>query len=572
MIETDILIVGSEGAGARAAIVASDSGASVIIATKGRMGKSGATITGVGGMAVDSQSATEMLGLPGDRRDSPEEFYEDIMVGGKHINHQRLVEVLVKEAGPRIKEMLEWGMKITTIVQTPGHRFPRSMLTSGSEIMRVLKKEVKKRGVKVIDDVMITDLMVVRGRVVGAVGLDLRTGSFISVKAKATILATGGGMMAYMVQTAPEDLTGDGQAMAWRAGARLVDMEMTQFHPCNLLTPPIWSGIGFPYTIGPGGGLNTWLLNKWGERFMAKWDPERMERTTRDVMSIAIMTEVMEGRGSPAGGVYLSLSHLPHNLISDFGKWYFKDFMKEEWTFGKFDFRGLAEELKSGYAMEVGPASHFFMGGIYIDEDCQTTLPGLFAAGEVAGGLNGANRLSDVAYTQILVQGARAGKAAARFARVAKHSAPTGAELARFRQRIIAPLERQADISSFELKRHIQRMAWEKVGVIRTSAGLQEAQEEIDRLKKNEINRISCRAKEEQYNREWIEAIQIDNLITLLSAITKSAALRVESRGAHYRKDFPHSDNDRWLKNIFLDNDDGKMQTSTGSMASKNLV
>lgn len=558
MIKTDVLVVGSEGAGARAAIEASDNGCQVLLVTKGRMRKSGATITGVGGIALDSRSAIEVLGMPGDPNDSPDIFFEDILLSGKHINNQRLVEVLVAEAPARIKELADWGMKITDFTQTPGHRYPREVFTSGVGIMNAFKRQVKKRDILVIEDTMVTDLLTRDGQVVGAVGLGLCQGEPVIFNAKAVVLATGGGMRVYAMTTAPEELTGDGQAMGWRAGAELVDMEMVQFHPCNFIAPPAWRGVGFPFTIGPGGGIDTWLLNKWGDRFMKKWDPVRMERTTRDVLSLAIMSEVLEGRGSPAGGVYMSLAHLPRNLIDYVAQWFLPGFISPDWDYGEFNFKELVEQLKQGYAMEVSPASHFFMGGIRSDEDGRTNIPGLYAGGEVAGGVHGANRLSSNAYTQMVVQGARAGLAAAQFAKEASAVEPDPRQVAELKAKLLGPLEKTGGPTPWEIKQEIMKLAWEKAGVIRTGAGLGQVLERVAELKK-ELPRVSCLPKEKEYNREWVEALQLENLLFLLEAISRSALLRQESRGAHFRKDFPQLDNQKWLCNIVMENKDNEV-------------
>lgn len=564
MLQTDVLVVGSEGAGGRAAIAAYENGADVIIATKGRMGRSGATVTAIAGFAVGGRAMKDLLNLPGDAEDSPDVFLEDVVIEGKYINNQKLVELVVDEGPLRIKELVDWGMKITSVAQTPGHRFRREIVTTGRQIVRAIGRRVEKcSGIRIIEDIMVTDLLVVDERVVGAVGLDLRKGEFIVISAKAVVLASGGGMMVYSMQTAPEELTGDGQAMAYRAGAKLVDMEMVQFHPCNLIFPPAWKGIGFPFIIGPGGGLkNTWLLNKWGERFMEKWDPRRMENTTRDVLSVAIMTEVLEGRGSPHGGAFLSLTHLPYNLIDYFAEWFMPGFISSNWDYGAFNFKELAEDIKRGYAMEVSPAAHFFMGGICIDKNCQASLEGLFAVGEVAGGVHGANRLSSMALTQIFVQGAIGGKAAALYGKGTKNVEVMAKQTKELEERILQPLLRSGGISPFEVKKRIQNLAWQKVGVIRTGSSLNEALEEIRKIKSDTLPEVCCKSKEREYNREWFEAIQLENLLILLECIARSALVRTESRGAHYRKDFPKTDNRNWLRNIILQDKERGIVTS----------
>ena len=352
ILKTDILIIGSEGAAAH------DAGAKVLVATKGRQGRSGATLTALADMDVDSRSAKELLGLPGDPNDSMEHFFDDILKEGKYVNNQKLVEVHVTDAPLRIKELIDWGLRVRDLVRNPGHSYPRGIHASGKDMTMTLVKQVRKRKIKVAEDMMVVDLLTSDGVVVGALALNLRSGEFVTISAKATIIATGGGMMVYPIQTAPQELTGDGQAIAYRAGAELVDMEMIQFRPCNFLWPPAWRGVGFPFTIGPAGGMDIWLLNRYGQRFMSKWDPERMEKSTRDNLSIGIMTEILEGRGTPAGGVYMSLAHLPHNLIDYYLEWASKGgfSLKARWKYQGFDFAELMEKVKKGYAMEVAPA------------------------------------------------------------------------------------------------------------------------------------------------------------------------------------------------------------------------
>lgn len=565
MLVTDVLIIGSEGAGARAAIAAHDAGADVLIVTKGRFGKSGATITGLADIDVDSHSAKEILKLPGNTNDSPEIFFEDILKEGKYLNNQKILEFHVAEAPLRVKEMMDWGMKVRALIHTPGHRYPRGVYSSGIDIMKTLVRQVRARKIKVLEDTMAVDLLLsADGIVNGALGLNLHNGTFIPLVAKATMIATGGGMMVYPIQTAPEDLTGDGQAIAYRAGAELIDMEMVQFHPCDLLYPPAWRGIGFPFTIGPSAGLDVWLLNKYGQRFMSKWDPERMEKTTRDILSIAIMTEVLEGRGSAYGGVYMSLAHLPHNLVDYFLEWFSqRGSVGPNWKYQGFNFSELMERVKKGYAMEVGPACHFFMGGIRINEKCETSLPGLFAIGEVAGGTHGANRLSGNACTQILVQGARGGENAARYAaRHEGHLDLDRSQIEKIEQRLLRYLKEDGGLRPIKARKELQKVAWEKAGIIREGSSLQAVLEWLGDFKMNSIPQLATGATERQYNREWMEAIQIESLVVILEAIAKSALLREESRGAHYRRDFKKMSND-WFRNIIVRNDHGEMIAHT---------
>ena len=560
-MKTDVLIIGSEGAGSRAAIEVARHGLQVCMLTKGKFGMSGATIVAGADVDVDSRSAKHLLNLPGDRRDSPEAFFEDILTEGKYINNQKLVKVHVEQAPLRVKEMVDWGMRITGLIRAPGHRYRRGVYTSGVEIMRVLKAQVTSLPVKIMEFMMVLDLLLKEDQVVGAVVLNLLSGEILVISAKAIVLATGGGMTIYSVYTSPQDLTGDGQAMAWRAGADLVDMEMIQFLPCTFVSPPIWKGFGFPFALGPMGGLDSWLLNKYGNRFMKDWDPERMERTTRDLLSIAIMNEILEGRGSSSNGVYLSFAHLPYNVIDFLKEWYAKPTLTMEWNYKGFNFRPLMEDIKKGYAIEVAPACHFFMGGIRINEKCEASVPGLFAAGEVAGGLHGANRLQGNACTQILVQGALAGQWASRFAtRRNKWPPLNNRYVEEVVRRALAPLEKKNGVSPYEVKHYIQKLAWENVGVIRNGANLKSSIQEIERIRKEKILALSCFTKEGQYNPEWIQSIQLQNQITLLEIIAKSALLREESRGAHFRRDYPNPSTKMGNVNIWARNRQGNVQ------------
>lgn len=565
MHQTDILVVGSEGAGARAAIEASRFGLEVLIVTKGRMARSGATITARADMNLDSRSAKEHLGLSGDPRDSKEAFFEDTLVEGKYLNNQEMVEVLVEEAPLRIRELVDWGMRVYDFVQASGHSYPRGVISPGREIMKALKNEVKRHSnIRILEDVMVLDLLKTDDRVCGAIGLNLRTGELEVVSARSVILATGGGQMVYPMHTAPEELTGDGQAMAWRAGAELIDMEMTQFLAAAFIEPRAWKGVSFPFAISLNRHtMRSWLLNRKGERFMMHWDPVRMENSTRDILSIAVMNEILEGRGSPAGGVYLSFAHLPKNLIDYFAKWYGKPSLKEDWTYTGFKFKELMEQVKDGYAMEVAPASHFFMGGIKVDVNGKTSIHGLYAAGEVSGGLHGANRLSGNAISQILVQGKRAGECAARYSAGLERPQLDNSQKEHLVEKYLAPIKRTRGVNPYEIKRRIHKISWERVGVLRDGEGLRKALEEIEEIERQEIPSLCCTCEDRVYNREWMEALQVENLMLILKAIACSAYERAESRGAHYRKDHPKSDNQKWLKNIVISNEQNEIKTAT---------
>lgn len=568
-LKADVVVVGSEGAGARAALEVAENGLDAMVITKGIFGGSGATITAGADINVDSASARQLLGLPGIMEDSPQKYFEDVLKEGKFLNNQDLVEILVKDAPSRLKEMKDWGMRISGLLHAPGHSYPRGVYTSGKEMMRVLKKQVKNTTTKVMEHFMCLEVLVHDGQVSGVLVLDMKKGEFIVVQAKAVILATGGGMMVFPNKTAPDELTGDGQAMAWRIGAELVDMEMTQFLPCVFITPPMWKGLAFPFMLGPMGGLETWLLNRHGTRYMKEWDSERLERSTRDLLSVALMNEVRKGRGSPSGGVWMSLAHLPHNLIDYLAQWYAKPYLKTNWKYKGFDFGDFMDEVKKGRAIEVGCASHFFMGGISVNKDCVTSVPGLFAAGEVAGGTHGANRLSGNACTQILVQGYIAGNRAAKYAaKCGRHNEFDKKAVNNFVAGYESPLNASDGIDPFTLKKQLQELAWETAGVIRSGREIARGLSQLENIEKIDIPRLNCRAKERQYNREWVEAISLSNQATVLKAILKSAEARRESRGAHYREDFDKQD-EKYLHNYLTINVSNKMELKNRPLVAK---
>ena len=559
VLDTDVLVVGSGGAGCIAAIEAVKQGVHATIATKGRLGKCGATLTGDADFDVDSKSLHDLLGFPGtDPNDSPEIFFEDMVKGGKYLNNQKLVEIHVKEAPERLKDFIELGLKVRHVFRSSGHTYPRGAVAPGSEYQKILDREAKARGVEIIEETMITSLLTKNGQIAGAVGLNIRTGDFTVFRAKSVILTTGGLMRIYPILTAPEELTGDGFAMAYRAGAELIDMEFPMFLPGCFVWPPALRGIDFPFLVSTEAELRGWMLNKYGERFMERWDPVNKECTTRDIASVAMTVEVLEGRGSPHGGVYVSLKHLPDNLVEYAGEWatWYKGF-----KYGNFDLKKLLPDIKK-HAMEAVPAAHFTNGGIRINEKGKTNIRGLYAAGEVTGGVHGANRLSGNAFTEFAVFGVRAGRFAAEHAKKSSLVDIDASQLESLKREMLQPLEREEGVSPLELRQRIQKLSWEKVGPVRTGEGLGEAIKEIDEMKKQA--QLLCTAcKDRTYNREWVEAIQVKNMISVMEMIARAALMRTESRGANYRRDFPNTDNENWLKNIIVKQVAGETRLAT---------
>lgn len=560
MLAVDVLIIGSEGAGARAAAAAADAGANVLVLTKGPLGRSGATLTAEGGISIDGESAYRLFGLPQGRGDSLESFFEDTVRSGKFLNDQRLVQALVEEIPCRLKEQVALGMPLWDLFPVSGHRHARSAYSSGRAFVAALHKGLRMRSVPVMEYTMVTDLLLQNGQAAGVLALDLTRGELVPIAARAVVLATGGCMAVYPARTAPQELTGDGHALAWRAGAAMVDMEFSQFMPCTLLEPERLRGNQFPMQVGPLSPerLNVHLLNRFGDRFMLRWDQQRAERTTRDLLAIGIMTEIMSGRASTGGGVWMSFKHLPRNLIQDFARWALKPNLREDWRFEGVDFKPLMEGVLEGDALQVSVASHFFMGGLLIEPDGATTVPGLYAAGEVAGGLHGANRLGGNALAQVLVQGARAGHAAALFARTAQSITPTPATIAAARDQALEPLRAAGGPTPFELDRAVEQLAWECAGVIRDGALLAQGLERVEALRSMSAS-MHVRPKERVHNPEWIVALQVRSKLVVLEAIIRSALARTESRGAHYRSDHPVPGGKEWATNLVVTNRGGRM-------------
>ena len=566
MLTCDVLVIGTEGAGARAAIAAADEGLDVLCVSKSVVGKSGATLTADADVDVDSRACLEVFGLPGDKRDSEEAFFEDMIVEGDYTNDQRLVEVHVSEAAQRIKDLVDSGARIDRLTQAPGHRFPRGIWIPGTEISRVLTRECRKRPIRLIQNCMVTDFMTDGERVVGAAGVDRGTGQFTCIQAKSTVLCTGGAMRLYQHTTAPEELTGDGLAAAFRVGAALTDMEFPMFLPYVLICPPIMDGVDWTYNVSAY--LEAFAFNRRGERYMAKWDPERLERTTRDVNSVAAMIEVLDGRGSPNGGTYLSLTHFPRNVL---------DFAMREWLphsladykYGGFDMHQLGD--LSEIAVETAPACHFWNGGVVIDEWCRTTVPGLWAAGEGTAGIHGANRLSGNALTQTQVWGVRAGVDAAKMARETSHGRLDPEQLGILKNKVFRFLGHKGG-QPRDLRDRIRQLAQLYAGPVRTdSSTLNEALRQVEEMKV-ESEDLGTRSGDGAYNAEWIEDIQIENLLACLELVLRASEIREESRGAAFRRDFPETNDRDWVKNIVLRRQEGAVDAKVLPVAVTSLT
>ncbi len=566
----DVLVIGAGGAGLRAAIEAAARGASVGLVCKSLLGKAH-TVMAEGGVAA-------ALALV-DAKDTWQVHFRDTMVGGKLLNNPRMAQLHAQEAPDRVRELEAWGAVFDRtrdgrILQRPfgGHSYPRLAHVgdrTGLEMIRTLQDRAVATGITVYMECTITHLMSRPDRVRGAFGYWRTTGQPVVFPAKAVVLATGGIGRAYEVSSNSWEYSGDGQALAYLAGAELIDMEFVQFHPTGMVWPPGVRGLLVTEAVRGEGGI---LRNKDGERFMWKYLPEDRrdeyaatdeeaarwvealsagrptdarrppELSTRDNVSRAIYTEVREGRGSPHGGVFLDISYLP------------PDHVRRKLPSMYEQFKELADVDITAGPMEVGPTTHYMMGGIRVDaETGATTRPGLFAAGEVAGGMHGANRLGGNSLSDLLVFGQRTGGAAAEFAATqpdVSYVDPTAVQSAA--TELAAPLEGGGDgvadgagESPYRLHEELQSLMQSHVGIFRTKDDLDEA---IGRIGKLRARWPSVRISGGRaYNPGWGLVYEVRNMLIVSEAIARSAKQRRESRGAHSRLDFPEPD-PKWAK------------------------
>lgn len=540
--EHDVLIIGAGGAGLRAAIEALSQGASVGVVCKSLLGKAH-TVMAEGGIAAAMGHV--------DAADSWRAHFCDTMRGGKFLNNWRMAMIHAKEAPDRIRELEQWGALFDRtedgrILQRAfgGHTFKRLCHVgdrTGLEMIRTLQDRGVQLGFDVYMECTITRLLKDGDRVAGAFGYWRESGRFVVFKAKSVVIATGGIGKAYRITSNSWEYTGDGMAIAYWAGAELMDMEFVQFHPTGMVWPPGVQGILVTEAVRGEGGI---LRNSLGERFMERYDPKLMELSTRDVVARAIYTEVRQGRGSPHGGVYLDISHKP------------PEYIKRKLPSMYHQFLELADVDITKQPMEVGPTCHYMMGGIRVDpETAQSTVPGLFAAGEAAAGLHGANRLGGNSLSDLLVFGRRAGLAAAEYAKRATPPSIDADQIEQIAREMLEPFEPGDGENPYQVLQDLQGLMQDRVGIFRTEEDLKFALDELEKLKRR-AQRVRV-AGSRLFNPGWHLAIDLKSLLTVSEAIALSALERKESRGAHSRLDYPQTD-EKWGKQnniIALDGD-----------------
>jgi succinate dehydrogenase / fumarate reductase flavoprotein subunit len=560
----DVLVVGAGGAGLRAAIEASAAGVKVGVVTKSLLGKAH-TVMAEGGMAA-------AMGYVDDR-DNWRVHFADTMRGGQYLNNPRMAELHAKEAPSRVRELEAWGAvfdrtKDGRILQRNfgGHRYPRLAHVgdrTGLEMIRTLQDHGIHQGIDFHMEMTILTLLKDGDRCVGAFAYDRERGRFRIFHAKAVILATGGIGRAFSITSNSWEYTGDGHSLAYHAGAALMDMEFVQFHPTGMVWPPSVKGILVTEGVRGEGGV---LRNKDGKRFMFDdipanyksstadneeegWRYTQGDKTarrppellTRDHVARCIRREVKEGRGSPHGGVFLDISWIKEKLPNA------AEHIKKKLPSMYHQFKQLADIDITKEPMEIGPTTHYMMGGVEVEAESQmSTVPGLFAAGECGAGLHGANRLGGNSLSDLVVFGKRAGEYAAKFAKEHGAGKIDQAHVDEVAKMALGPFDRgAAGENPFAVQHELQEMMQDLVGIVRVEDEMESALGEIAKLKARAVKAGISGNRE--YNGGWHTALDLDNLLTVSEIITRAAIERKESRGAHFRDDFPDKSED-WAK------------------------
>ena len=576
--EHDVLVIGAGGAGLRAAIEASAAGVSVGLVCKSLLGKAH-TVMAEGGIAAALANV--------DNRDNWKVHFTDTMRGGQYVNNWRMAELHAKEAPDRVRELEAWGAVFDRtndgrILQRNfgGHRYPRLAHVgdrTGLEMIRTLQDHGVHMGIDVHMECTVFTLLTDGDRVVGAFGYERERGRFKIFRAKAVVLATGGIGRAYKITSNSWEYTGDGHTLAYEAGAELIDMEFVQFHPTGMVWPPSVSGILVTEGVRGEGGI---LTNSQGRRFMFDDIPEAYraqtasdeeegwrytqgdktarrppELLTRDHLSRCIVREIKEGRGSPHGGVFLDISWIKQRIPNA------EEHIKKKLPSMYHQFKQLADIDITKEPMEVGPTTHYVMGGVRVDADTQmSSVPGLFAAGECAAGINGANRLGGNSLSDLLVFGKRAGEFAAKYARSEAGGAIPAGQVEAAARAALEPFERGAQGEGpYQVQYALQEMMQDLVGIVRTEAEMQRALSGLEALRER-ARRVGVGGHRE-YNPGWHAALDLPNLLLVSEAVTRAAIERRESRGGHFREDYPEKDAAFGKVNIVLRRGrDGRME------------
>ncbi len=527
----DVLVVGAGGAGLRAAIAAAESGARTAVICRSLLGKAH-TVMAEGGVAASFGHV--------EPDDNWRVHFQDTMFGGKYLNNWRMAELHAKEATDRVQELEHWG---AVFDRTPDKRMSQRAFgghthrrlvhigdRTGLELIRTLQDKTVHSRIDVFMECTITELLKDGERICGAFGYRRANGAFLAFAAPSIVLATGGAGRCWRITSNSWECLGDGYSLAYEAGAELIDMEFVQFHPTGMVWPPGVIGLLVTEAVRGEGGI---LRNAEGERFMERYDAKRLELSTRDVVARAIYTEVKEGRGTPHGGVFLDVSHLPADTVRQKLPSMYDQFME------------LAGVDITTAPMAVGPTCHYFMGGVRVEaETGRSNVPGLFATGECSGGMNGANRLGGNSLSDLLVFGKRAGDGAAQDAAKAPAPQLDETQLSQAAADMTHFLERSGGQDPYQLQAELQATMQDGVGIFRDEQGLKTALGKLDEYDQRTAE-IHAPSANTVYNPGWHLCRDLRNMMVVARAVTAGALMRHESRGAHSRLDFPKYD-DYW--------------------------
>ena len=540
-IETDVLVIGGGGGGLRAAVSAHDAGARVLVLSKGIVGKSGLTQTAVTGFQVAFGYA--------DPRDNPEIHYGDTIRGGYGLADPELARIFCDEAIAAVIDIESFGARFDReedgkLIQRKldsSQTYPRSIKKGdslGTPIMQALRREMNKRDVPRMHEMLVTKLLKDGDKVCGAIALDFQKGEIVKIQAGAIIMATGGAGELFPVHSNTPDSTGDGYALALNAGADLVDIEFLLMLGHAVLYPATVRGVLFTFQYLLTKGAKP-LFNSEGEPFLSNYDPEGSDNPARHIYARAVYGEVREGRGSPHGGAFFDPGSVSHETLMD-------SLPSQTKYLEKFG-------VDMTQPIEVGAAAHYVCGGIKINTQSQSTVPGLFAVGECSGGPHGAGRIGGNSLTEILVFGKRAGAEAATFANAGNTGTPESDEVASETNRITSYLSRErTGPRPNVIKTRLQTMMNDYVGVVRNDEGLRKTIAEFERMEREDLPTMSMAEDNRVGNYDWMEALEVTAMIRFARAMAGAALLRTESRGAHYREDYPELDDGKWLQNIII--------------------
>ena len=570
--DVDVLVIGTGGAGMRAAVAAHEKGAKVLLVSKTLAGKAGCTVMAEGGYNAAIRTF--------DQKDSPQAHYDDTIKSGAGLSNPALVKLLTDDAPIRVQDLEAYGGLFSRgrgglIGQRKmgGQSHQRTCYAgdrTGHEIVMTLLQRARSEKVDVWNYLFALDLIVKDGRVCGLLAYDIKNPGYVLIKSKATVLATGGAGRCWPITTNSYHSTADGYMIALRAGATLCDLEQIQFHPTGMVYPDAVRGVLVTEAVRGDGGLlyevtpelrealeENARRRKAGEpqkridpadygaeRFMKRYDPEKMELSTRDVVTRSITQEVAEGRATRAGGVLLSVVHLD------------KDFLKKRLATMVKQFEDLSGIDITVQPMEIAPTAHHIMGGVVIDTNCKSSLESLYACGEVVGGLHGGNRIGGNAIAEGQVFGRIAGDAAAAAAKKVNDDCgdlkPSAEKLIKQYEQELG--QKKGDIKPAAIKKELQQIMMAKAGVLRNEADMQSALMDLDALT-DRLDKVVVSNSSLPFSQEVVDRFEASNMVEFSKLVVKAALMRKESRGAHYRTDFPVRNDEEFLANIFVEGD-----------------